>query len=61
MDLDGVNMFFFGRVTADNEEALVFVNVGALPALFPPSAIHMDRTFNSPPRVELRPGGQNFG
>jgi hypothetical protein len=33
MDLNGINQFFFGRVTSGDGEALFFVNVGSLPAL----------------------------
>jgi hypothetical protein len=36
-------------VTARGGEALVFVNIGALPALVDAIEIHMDATFREPP------------
>ena len=50
MDLHGENQFFFGRVTAGDQEALVFVNVGALPAFVDALSLHMNATFRSAPR-----------
>lgn len=50
MDLNGEHWFFFGRVTAGNEHALIFINVGALPALVEAWSAHMDATFHSTPR-----------
>lgn len=50
MDLNGENQFFFGRVTAGNLEALIFVNVGALQAFVDAVALHMDATFRTHPR-----------
>jgi hypothetical protein len=49
LDLNCVNHFFCGRVTAGGGEALVFVNIGALPALVDAVEIHMDATFRAPP------------
>jgi hypothetical protein len=49
LDLIGENQFFCGRVTAGGGEALVFVNIGALPALVNAVEIHMDATFRAPP------------
>ncbi|KZS20264.1 Uncharacterized protein APZ42_013103 [Daphnia magna] len=51
MDLNGVNKFFFGCVTAGDGEALVFVNVGTLPAFIDSHEMHMDGTFHATPRV----------
>jgi hypothetical protein len=43
--------FFFGRVTAGNEQTLILVNVGALKALVAARAVNMDATFRpTPPR-----------
>jgi hypothetical protein len=43
--------FFFGRVTAGNEQTLILVNVGALKALVAALAVNMDATFRpTPPR-----------
>lgn len=50
MDLNGVNQFFFGRVVAGDGEALVFVNVGTLPAFIDSHEMHMDGTFHATPR-----------
>ena len=50
MDSRGENQFFFGRVTAGDGEALIFINVGVLPALLDALSIHMDATFKAPPR-----------
>jgi hypothetical protein len=50
MDLNGEHRFFFGRVTAGDAHALVFVNVGALPALLEARSAHIDATFHSTPR-----------
>ncbi|KAK4037739.1 hypothetical protein OUZ56_029768 [Daphnia magna] len=50
MDLNGVNKFFFGCVTAGDGEALVFVNVGTLPAFIDSHEMHMDGTFHATPR-----------
>ncbi len=50
MDFNGEYRFFFGRVTARNEHALIFVNVGALPALVEARSANMDATFRIPPR-----------
>ncbi len=49
LDLNGENNFFCGRVTAGGGEALVFVNIGALPALVDAVEVHMDATFRAPP------------
>ena len=48
LDLNGENNFFCGRVTAGGGEALVFVNIGALPALVDAVEVHMDATFRAP-------------
>ncbi|KAK4017070.1 hypothetical protein OUZ56_028747 [Daphnia magna] len=50
MDLNAVNQFFFGRVVAGDGEALVFVNVGTLPAFIDSHEMHMDGTFHATPR-----------
>jgi hypothetical protein len=50
MDLNGENQFFFGRVTAINYEGLIFVNMGALPALVDALELQTDATFRTKPR-----------
>ena len=50
MNLNGDNLFFQGRVTAGDGEALIFINLGTLPALADATEINMDGTFHSPPR-----------
>lgn len=50
MNLNGENEFFYGRVAAGDGEALVFINMGTLPALVEGLELHMDATFHSAPR-----------
>ncbi|KAK4013039.1 hypothetical protein OUZ56_025283 [Daphnia magna] len=46
MDLNGANQFFFGRVTAGDGEALVFVNVEFIAS----HEMHTDGNFPATPR-----------
>ena len=45
-----MNQFFFGHVTPGLDMALIFVNVGTLPAFLDLRGIHMDGKFRTTPR-----------
>ena len=47
---NGENQFFFERVTAGNESALIFINNALLPAFVAAIELQMDATFKTPPR-----------
>lgn len=51
MTLNGEHQFYWGRVVVPGYgEALVFINIEALPALLDAEEIHVDATFFSAPR-----------
>jgi hypothetical protein len=50
MNLNGDKLYYQGRVTTGDGEALFFINLGSLPALIEAAEINMDATFHSAPR-----------
>ncbi len=50
MARDGIEQFYWGRVTSGEDSALVFINIATLPAFVDATELAMDATFHTVPR-----------